>query len=83
MAFDFNGDAKNTNEEFANELARLTTLTTVDVKKLFPRKVDKVKFEQLMQIVNSSASRNKRTAAIQSNIETFGTTITKILEQLT
>lgn len=83
MPFDFRPEAAETNARFAEELARLTTLTTTEVERLFPRKTDKKRFEQLMQIVNSSASRNKRTAVVRKNFDVFGDTVVKLLEQFT
>lgn len=80
--FDFENEEIQTNEKFAKELARLTTLTTVDIKRLFPRHIDKEAFRQLMAIVNSSANRNRRVAAITQNINQFGMTIVKLLETL-
>lgn len=81
--FDFSNEAELTNKEFADELARLTTLTSTQVEQFFPRKIDKKRFTQLMQIVNASANRNKRVAAIESNFKTFGTTVMRLLEQFT
>ncbi|MFK7889062.1 MAG: hypothetical protein AB8G16_19560 [Gammaproteobacteria bacterium] len=81
--FDFSNEANMTNREFADELARLTTLTTKQVEQFFPRKIDKKRFAQLMQIVNASASRNKRVAAIETNFKTFGGSIMRLLEQFT
>ena len=83
MRFNFKDEARETNDSFAEELARLTTLTTTDVQKLFPRKIDKENFEQLLKIVTASSSRNKRTAAIKDNIDTFAVTLTKLLETFT
>ncbi len=83
MPFDFQLHAKATNKEFAEELARLTTLTTKDVERLFPRKIDKQRFEQLMQIVNASANRNKRIAALEKNIKTFSMSVMRLMETFT
>ncbi|MDJ0700806.1 MAG: hypothetical protein QNJ07_13205 [Woeseiaceae bacterium] len=83
MPFDFQLQAKATNKEFAEELARLTTLTTKDVERLFPRKIDKQRFEQLMQIVNASANRNKRIAALENNFKAFSMSVMRLLETFT
>ena len=79
--FDFSEEAAMTNRDFANELAVLTTLTVTDVERLFPRKIDKKRFAQLMQIVNASANRNARTAAVGDNFKAFGGTVIRLLEQ--
>jgi hypothetical protein len=81
--FDFSEDIKGVKETYRDELARLTTLTATDIERLFPRNIDMQRFEQLMKIVNASASRNRRTAALTKNMETFGGTVMRLLELLT
>lgn len=68
---------------FADELAKFTTLTTTEVQKLYPRKIDKKRFAQLMKIVNSSASRNNRVALLKNNFDSFGGAVMRLLEQFT
>jgi len=83
MTFDLTKHRVATNEHFADEIARLTTLTSADVERLFPRRVDKERLAQLMVIVNSSASRQRRAAALEENFKTFGGSILRLLEQFT
>lgn len=83
MGFDLSQDAKDTNAKFAAEIARLTTLKSQDVERLFPTRIDKERLVELMDIVRSSASRNTRAATLQANITNLGESVIRLLETLT
>ena len=80
--FNFDKEAEETNEQFAAEIARLTTLKADEIESLFPRKIDKQQLVDLMTIVRSSASRNSRAAALERNISTLAGTVMRLLEVL-
>ena len=79
MPYDFSEEANLTNEQLGDELAKLTPLTVNELNKLLPKKVDKVRFQQLIEIVNSAASQQKKLAALQSNIAELGGVVIKLL----
>jgi hypothetical protein len=86
MPYDFSEEAKLTNEQLGDELAKLTPLTAEEVNKLLPRKADKERLNQLIQLVNSSTSQNKKLASLTSSFEELGgvvlTVLTKFLKQV-
>ena len=79
MPYDFSEEAKLTNDQLAEELAKITPLTAEELNKLLPRKVDKKRFEQILNIVNSAASQQKKLAALQENIAEVGGVVIKLL----
>tara|TARA_R110002073_G_scaffold87651_1_gene208121 strand:- start:3793 stop:4044 length:252 start_codon:yes stop_codon:yes gene_type:complete len=83
MPFNFDNEAAETNEKFSAEISKLTTLKMSDVQRLFPTKVDKENLLALMKIVQSSASRNKKAAALQNNLQNLASSVIKLLEVLT
>ena len=86
MGYNFSEEAKLTNEELGDELARLTPLTAEEINKLLPKKADKEGLKQLIQLVNSSASQNKKLASLTSNFSELGgvvlTVLTKYLKRV-
>jgi hypothetical protein len=85
MGYDFSEEAKLTNDQLGDELAKLTPLTAEEINKLLPRRADKEGLKQLIQLVNSSASQNKKLASLTSNFSELGgvvlTVLTKYLKQ--
>ncbi len=79
MPYDFSEEAKLTNEQLGEELAKLTPLTVEEVNKLLPRRADKERLQQLIQLVNSSASQNKKLASLTSNFEELGGVVLTLL----
>jgi predicted flavoprotein YhiN len=77
--YDFEPEANLTDEQLAGELAKLTPLTAEEIDKMLPRKVDKQHFNELLKIVNSSTSQNKKLASIKSNFATLGGVALKLL----
>ena len=81
--FDFSKEAKITNKKFATEIARLTKLSEEDINHIFRRKIDKERLVELMEIVRSSASRNKRAAQLQKNISNLSGSVIRLLDLVT
>jgi hypothetical protein len=79
MGYDFSEEAKLTNEQLGDELAKLTPLTAEEINKLLPRRADKEGLKQLIQLVNSSASQNKKLASLTSNFEELGGVVLTVL----
>ncbi|RJQ46106.1 MAG: hypothetical protein C4538_07375 [Nitrospiraceae bacterium] len=73
---------KKTDDQLASRVSSLTRLSDNEVKKLFPTPADVDKLKQLMQIVKSSDSRNKKVLNLTNNIETLAETAIKLLEVL-
>ena len=81
MPYDFGGEAELTNAQLAGELAKLTPLTEEQLGTLLPRKVDKQRLVQLLDIVNSSASQNRKLASLTANVGELGGVVLKVLTQ--
>ena len=82
MAFryDFSEEASFTNEELALELSAHTALTAQQLHELLPRRADKQRLAQLIEIVNSSSSKNRKIAALRRNLGDLGGVLLKILQ---
>lgn len=79
MAYDFSEERKITNEELSGELSKLTPLKAEEINKLLPRKVDKERFNEILKIVNSSASQNRKLVSLKENFEELGGVVLKLL----
>ena len=79
MPYDFNQEAKLTNEQLGGELAKLTPLTAEELNKMLPKKMDKERLKQLVELVNSSTSQQKKLATFQANFEALGGVAFKLL----
>lgn len=79
MPYDFSEEAKMTNEELASELAKHSPLKAEELNKILPRKIDKERFNKLLNIVNSSASQQKKLASLTDNIKELGGVVIKLL----
>jgi hypothetical protein len=86
MPYDFSEEAKLTNEQLGDELAKLTPLTAEEIQKLLPKRADKEGLKQLIKLVNSPASQNKKLASLTSNFAELGgvvlTVLTKYLKRV-
>lgn len=71
--------AKKTDDKLASQLSSLTRLTDDEVKKLFPEKGDAAKFAELMTIVKSADTKNKKIKQIMDNGEKFAGIIVTLL----
>lgn len=62
---------KKTDEALAKEVASLTRMTAEEVQTLFPKTADVTQLNELMKIVKSADSRNKKITKITENAEAF------------
>lgn len=81
-SFDFSDEARQTNERFSAEIARLTSLSSADVKRLFPKKIDKERLVELMTIVRAATDRNKKAVQLEKNIKTLSASVIRLLDFL-
>jgi hypothetical protein len=86
MPYDVSEEVKLTNEQLGGELAKVTPLTAEEVNKLLPRRADKERLKQLIELVNSCVSQNKKLASLTSNFAELGgvvlTLLTKYLKRV-
>jgi len=57
-----------TKAKFAEELSSYTSLTSEEVKELFPKKTDREELIELLKIVNSAADENVKKAELVEKI---------------
>lgn len=81
MSYDFTEEAELTNSQLAGELAKVSPLTADEVEQMLPRKADKQRLGDLINIVNSSASRNRKVAKLTDNIADLGAVVVRMLEK--
>ena len=74
--------AKRTDENLANAASSLTSFTDTEIQELFPKPADVEKLAQLMAIVRSAESDNRRLLRLKQNIDELGRTILKLLDTL-
>jgi hypothetical protein len=79
VAFDFSEEANLTNQQLAEELAKVTPMTADEINKLLPRKADKQRMADLIAIVGSAASENSRAAKLAENMGQLGGVVVKLL----
>jgi hypothetical protein len=79
VAFDFSEEANLTNQQLAEELAKVTPMTADEINKLLPRKVDKQRLADLIAIVGGAASENTRAAKLAENMGELGGVVVKLL----
>lgn len=80
-SFDFSRARERTNSELATEIATLTTLSANEIETMLPRRADKLKLAELVKIVNSSASQNKKTKELSDNFAELGGVTIKLLKR--
>lgn len=67
-----------TKAQFAEKLASYTSLTSDEVKELFPTKSDREELLALIKIVNSDATEKQKKAELTAKIGKVGGAIIKI-----
>lgn len=77
-----NEAGKKTDDELAERISTLTTMKAEELKKLFPDQGDVAKFAELMQIVKSAETRNKKVTQITANAEKFAGIIVTLLAKV-
>ena len=71
-----------TRQEFANALAKHTSLTAKEVGDLFPKKADQEELLALLEIVSSSANDNEKKARLIENIGDVAGAVIKITKKV-
>ncbi len=74
--------AEKTSGELAAELAQLTRMTRPEIETLLPRRGDRERFVELMQIVDSTASQNRKLRQLHDRFEEFGPILLRILRRV-
>ncbi len=82
MGFNFDEEANLTNQQLAEELAKITPMTVDEINALLPRKADKQRLQQLIEIVSKAESENKKIAALTTNIGELGGVVVKVVGAL-
>ena len=77
--YDFSEEAELTNTELAGELAKLAPLTKDQVQELLPKREDKLRMKQLIDIVGASTSQNRKVAELTDNMSELGGVVVKLL----
>lgn len=72
-----------TDEEYKNVISSLTRLRDEELDKFFPERADKEKLLELLEIVNSATSTNRKVLKLKENGEKFGSITLKLLKLLT
>lgn len=68
-----------TDEELAKEIAALVPFNLEKVQELLPQKRDKDEFLELMEKVEDETEMEKKLANLETNVQTLGSAILKIL----
>lgn len=71
-----------TDEEYKNVISSLTRLRDEELDKFFPERADKEKLLELLELVNSGTSTNKKILKLKENSEKFGFISLKLLKLL-
>ncbi len=79
MGYNFSKEAKLTNAQLAGELAKLGPLNEREIAKLLPRKVDKRRFNEIIEIVNNAASQQNKLVELKDNFDELGGVVLKLL----
>jgi hypothetical protein len=74
--------ADKTDEQLANKISSITRFTDDEIQKWFPDPADAKKLFDLMKVVNSAESRNRKIANIVNNAEKFGGIVLTLLSKL-
>ena len=79
MTYNFEWEAELTNAQLAGELAKLSPMKADEIDKMLPRKADKERLNEIIKIVNSSASKQKKLASLHTNFASLGGVVLKLL----
>lgn len=74
--------AKRTDTKLASAASSLTSFTDEEIQELFPKPADVEKLAQLMAIVRSADSDNRRVLRLKQNIDELAGTVLKLLDTL-
>lgn len=70
-----------TKKQFADELSRHTSLTSEEIKTLFPKKSDREALLKLVKIVNSDADEKQKKAELVGQIGAMSGVVLKLVEK--
>lgn len=70
-----------TKKEFAEELAKLTSLNAREVQELFPTKADQDELLELLKIVHDSADDNERKARLVAKAGDIAGAVIKVTKR--
>jgi hypothetical protein len=73
---------RKTDEKLANELSELTHLKKDEIKKLFPKRADKEKLDELLRIVRASTTQNQKIIKLKKNIDALAPVVLKLVKHL-
>jgi hypothetical protein len=71
-----------TDEKLTNELSELTHLKKDEIKKLFPKRADKDKLDELLRIVRASTTQNQKIIKLKENIDALAPVVLKLVKHL-
>lgn len=71
-----------TDKILANELSELTHLKKDEIKKLFPKRADKDKLDELLRIVRASTTQNQKIIKLKENIDALAPVVLKLVKHL-
>ena len=72
---------KEADDEVGDKISSATRLSKNEVKELFPKTEDQKKLAELMKIVKSADSHNKKVNAIVGRAEDFGGIVVTLLNK--
>lgn len=73
--------AEKTDEKLASKISSITRMTDDDVIKLFPKSADAIKVAELMKIVKSAETRNRKVKELADNAEKLAGVTLKLLDK--
>lgn len=71
--------AELTNKELATEIAVVAPASREELTELLPTKSDKVRFLELMKIVEAETAEDEKLARLMANVESLGAVALKAL----
>jgi len=74
--------AERTSHQLAGEIAQITRMTQPEIEALLPRRADRERFLELMQIVDGSASQNRKLAQLKDQIDELGPLVLRVLARV-
>lgn len=73
---------RQTDEKYKSVISSLTRLTDDEIEKFFPKRGDKDKLLELMELVNQETSENEKIIKLKDNAEKFGAIAFRLLKLL-
>lgn len=73
--------AQKTDDKLIGQISSLTRMTDAEIKELFPKAADAKKLVELMKIVKSAETRNKKISNIVENSEKFAGIVITLLDK--